>query len=136
MTCFPGQSVAANTLGNGDRGRFFIFDCDLVVPKPHHHHHPQPHAHHHPQTHQARKANAQAANKVATAVAQTQAQASFVLTPQIKALALRSLQELKGETVYIVNKETSKPIAVAPNGGVTALGESCSCSCSCACACS
>lgn len=48
--------------------------------------------------------------------------AEFVLTPQVKAQALKSMGELRGETVFIVSKQTSKPIRVGPGGNVTANG--------------
>lgn len=119
-----GQPVPANQLGNGDRGRFFIFDTDHVAPQrsnhhphPHHHH---PHPHHHPQPNRQQIANAQ--NKAAANQAASLPQAEFLLTPQIKALALRSMNELKGETVFIVNAATSKPICILPNNGISANG--------------
>ena len=48
--------------------------------------------------------------------------AEFVLTPAIKQQALRSLADLRGETVFIVNKATSKPIRLGNGGNVTANG--------------
>ena len=113
-----GQPVPANTLGDGSRGRFFIFDCDQVV---------QPRGPSAAQQQQRaaaaaqQRAQQQAQQATARAMAQ-QTQAEFVLTPQIKALALRSLRDLKGETVYIVSAETSKPIMMMPNGNVNANG--------------
>ena len=48
--------------------------------------------------------------------------AEFVLTPAVKRMALRSLAELRGETVFIVSKETNKPIRMAATGHITANG--------------
>ena len=48
--------------------------------------------------------------------------AEFVLTPAIKDQALRSIHDLRGETVFIVSKQTAKPIRLGNGGNVTANG--------------
>ena len=48
----------------------------------------------------------------------------FHLTPRIQALALNSLRNLHfGETVFIVSRQSKKPVQVNPNGSVTADGD-------------